>query len=163
MKTTVDHVGFGSIEFEENFWTGKKSVIQNGQPAPRVDKKTFALSDGERTQNCRVKGGFAYGARLITEDGEEISLVPPLAWYEYLLCAFTIMFYSVWSNSVALCNIFPVLGGIAGAFIAGGCIGIGFAFSRMVRSEGIKALIWVGAFFATMLLNSAIAVCIIIA
>ena len=163
MKTTVDHIGFGSIEFEENFWSGRKSVVQNGQPAPRVDKKTFALSDGERTQNCRVKGGFAYGARLITEDGEEITLVPPLAWYEYLFCALAIVLYSVWSNSVALCNIFPVLGGIAGAFIAGGCIGIGFAFSRMVRSEGIKVLIWVGALVATMLLNSAIAVCIIIA
>lgn len=163
MKTTVDHVGFGSIEFEESFWSGRKSVVQNGQPAPRVAKRTFALSDGERTQNCRVKGGFAYGARLITEDGEEIALVPPLAWYEYLFCALAIVLYSVWSNSVALCNIFPVLGGIVGAFIAGGCIGIGFAFSRMVRSEGIKVLIWVGAFVATMLLNSAIAVCIIIA
>ena len=138
------------------------------RPAAR-SKYRGAPMTGEEIRAAFDRASKLIAARLneviaqITEDGEEITLVPPLAWYEYLFCALAIVLYSVWSNSVALCNIFPVLGGIAGAFIAGGCIGIGFAFSRMVRSEGIKVLIWVGALVATMLLNSAIAVCIIIA
>ena len=45
MLSSVHHVGYGLIEYEENFWNGKKALYVNGVELTRQKKNEFILTD----------------------------------------------------------------------------------------------------------------------
>jgi hypothetical protein len=151
MKTTVHHLGFGTIDYEESFWTGARTLVQNGKKLEKRGKNEYLLSDGEREHRATLKGGLFAGVYLETEDGERIAFTPALAWYEIVFAVVILAFMVVWGNSVKLCSIIPVLGGALGGGITGVCIALGILFSKKTERAAIKLLIWLGVLVAAFL------------
>ena len=114
MKITKEHAEYGLIVFEENVWTGKKKLSINGKPLQKVGKTTFT---GEGGKTVFLKGNYFAGCRLQL-DKEEIVLTPALKWYEIVLSVIPLALILVWGNSVALCSIVPVVGGLIGGVVS---------------------------------------------
>lgn len=129
MKVTVNHPVHGEIVFEENFWTGKKKLSVNGKKFQKVGKKTFA---GEGDKTFFLEGNFLTGNRL-QAGNEEIVLTPALKWYEVVLSVLPFLLILIWGNSVALCNIVPVVGGAIG-----GGMGAIFGMANVMLIKSVK-------------------------
>ena len=160
MKTTVHHIGFGTIEYEESFFTGRPTLFQNGRALEKQEKRVYLLWDGERAQRCRLVGNSLWGARLVTEDGESITLTPAYRWYEITLAVLVLAIMVVWGNSRTLCSLVPVVGGAIGGCVTGVCIGLGLVFTKAVKRPWAKILVWLGTLCVAFLLCMLIGVLI---
>lgn len=65
---------------EQNFWTGKMTLLVDGEEIAKKDKKSFYI-DGK---SYKVKGGVLTGASLEDLSGEKI-LLHKNKWWESLL------------------------------------------------------------------------------
>lgn len=140
MKEIVQHPTYGEIVYEENAFTGKTKLTVNGVEAPQGAKKTFAI--GEKI--VTVKGNSMFGVKIITDD-EEIRVIPAPLWYEVILALLPILFLETWGNVVALCRIFPVVGGAVGGAL-GAFFGLGgLIFMKTTKSPLNKVLFGIGA------------------
>lgn len=63
MQQTVMHDSIGKIEYNENFWTGKKTLSINDVPLQKISKKDFMLPSGEQVSVC---GNYLTGSYLQT-------------------------------------------------------------------------------------------------
>ena len=149
MKTSIHHVGYGQIEYEENLFTGKKSVSVNGVKLKKQKKNRFDFDYYGIQTPCQVKGGFVSGARLyIGEDILELS--KPSKWYEVALSVFICVFVLLWGNLPALYNLFPMIGGAFGGAIAGFGMFMSLIWMRSIKKVILKILAWLLVFVATV-------------
>lgn len=119
MKTSITHPTCGTICYEENIWTGKKTIQINGQMLEKGrNKKTFLWNTGATTEEVLVKGSFVGGLTL-TIGQQSITVVEKPTAAEYLLSALPLLLMLIWGNSVALCSIVPVIGGAIGGAMGG--------------------------------------------
>lgn len=137
MKQALQHEKYGEIVYEENFWTGKKSIAINGVSLTKVTKKEYQMSDGT---TVTITGNFLQGASLII-DSEIIRLTPKWKWYEMILFVLPFALIMVWGNVVELCKIVPVVGGAIGGAISGLTSFIGLFLMRSVKPWWLKVLI----------------------
>ncbi len=151
MKASIHHVGYGQIEYNENFWTGKRELSVGGQSLLKKKKNVYELNSENGILECRIKGSFLTGATLCI-DQDVIQLSEPCKWYEIfcsvLICAFVL----IWGNAPALCKIFPIVGGAIGGGICGMTACMNLFLMRETKKVGFKLLIWLGMFVATILL-----------
>ena len=162
MKYTVIHDVYGEICCEESFWTSAKTITINGVPLKRVGKPkygnfTYEYETDEGIKEVTAKGAFTSGINL-TIDGETIRIAKRAAWYEIALCALMLTVMLVWSNSVYLCSIFPVLGG----GIGGGLNAI-FALTALLamkstKNIALKIAVWLAVFIGALILNFVLAI-----
>lgn len=145
MKQTIQHETYGEILFEENIWTGKKSVSIGGIALEKIAKKEFKLPDGGA---AIIKGGFLQGA-VLSVNGEDIRLTPKIKWYEVLLCVWPFILTIVWGNVPALCAIVPIVGGAIGGAIGGVFCVLGLYGIRSVKPIWLKILIALASFGVT--------------
>ena len=99
--TTPDGVHYAYIE---SIWAGKKTLIVNGIPAEKLNKREFKV--GEET--IIIKGSFITGVKLLLKDGHEIVLCKN-KWYEWILIMLPFAYISL-----------GVLGGGIGGGLSGG-------------------------------------------
>ncbi len=147
MKEFVQHPIYGEIVYNENFWTGKKTLTINGVCAQPVSKKEFT-AEGRKFV---IIGNSLMGVKIhIDNDIVEVSSKPK--WYEIVFAVLPLIFLLTWGNSVALCSIFPVVGGAIGGAL--GAIGSMTSLLLMKKSKSLltKLLIGIGAFVATVLI-----------
>lgn len=137
MKFTIQHERLGELTCEENFWTGKKNLYINGQKLDNPAKNVFQTPEGE---TITLKSNFFRGTTA-NIGSESIVLVAPCKWYEYILSLLPFLLIMVWGNSVALCEIIPVVGGAIGGLISGLCVGINLVACRKVKNIFLKILI----------------------
>lgn len=156
MLTVVNHPVYGEIAYEEGFWTGKKTLMVNRVVAQKISKKEFWI-DGKAGV---IKGNYAFGATLCI-GGENIVLSPKLKWYEILLAVLPIIFVLTWGNIVALCKIFPVVGGAIGGAIGGFLSALSPFLMRRVKSPLFRVLIGLGVLIATVLITHLVALLIL--
>lgn len=147
MKTVTQHERLGTIVYEESFWTGKKKITWNGFELEKQDKKTFAWYNGVEWRTAKLKGNFLAGVKIYIEE-ECIQLVPPVKWYEIVCSMLIIIFNLVWGNSVALCSIFPIVGGALGGGISGALAVFCILFMKYCKKVGVKLAVWFGMFLA---------------
>ncbi len=114
MKEVIQHEKLGEIVYEENFWTGKKSLQVNGVRLQKTNKKTFVTESGEYYV---INGNYIQGAVLAAGE-ETVRLTQPVKWYEIVLSVLPFLLIMVWGNVVALCEIVPVVGGLIGGGIS---------------------------------------------
>ena len=156
MKASVHHVGYGQIEYDENFWTGKRELTIGGQKLLKKKKNVYMLNDENGELECRIKGSFLTGATLYIEQ-DVIQLSAPCKWYEICCSVFIFAFVLTWGNSPSLCKIFPIVGGAIGGGISGMTTCMNLFLMRETKKVSFKLLIWLGMFLGT------IAVCFLIA
>lgn len=145
MKQTIQHEKYGEILYNENFWTGKKSLSMNGAPLTKISKKEFQTANGV---TGTVTGSFLSGACL-SIGGETIRLTPKITWYEIVLCLLPFILIMIWGNVVELCLIVPVVGGAIGGAISGMLSVVSLFVMRSVKPVWAKILIGIGFVGAT--------------
>lgn len=156
MKASTHHVGYGQIEYNENFWTGKRELTVGGEKLLKKKKNIYTLNSENGDLDCRIKGSFLTGATLYI-DQDVIQLSEPCKWYEIFCSVLIFAFVLTWGNIPQLCMIIPIVGGAIG----GGISGLGACMSlflmRRTKKIGLKLLVWLGMFLGT------IVVCFLIA
>ncbi len=149
MKQFVSHPVIGEILCEESFWTGKKTIFINGKQLEKIRKNTFKLP-GDDTDTRYIFSGSLFYSATLESNGEIAVLSEKPRWYETLLSALTVIFNLVWGNSVALCAIFPIIGGAVGGGVSA-AIGCASLFLMKKQSEPWKkVLIGLGMFAASV-------------
>ena len=58
MKASTHHVGYGQIEYTENFWTGKRELAIGGQKLLKKKKNVYTFNSENGNLDCRIKGSF---------------------------------------------------------------------------------------------------------
>ncbi len=74
MREVIQHEKLGEIVYEENFWTGKKSLQVNGVRLQKTNKKTFVTESGEYYV---INGNYIQGAVLAAGE-ETVRLTQPV-------------------------------------------------------------------------------------
>lgn len=147
MRLVIEHADHGIIEYDESFWTGKKSLYINGAPLQKVSKKVFVTPAGER---MTVEGNYLTGS-YISSGTDRIQLAPAVKWYEVVLSLLPFVFILIWGNSVSLCEIVPVIGGGIGGFISGVMSVTNLFLIKSVKPVWLKIFITAGMFAGTFL------------
>lgn len=150
MRSTVEHIGYGKIEYKESFWSGKKEITVDGQSLTKKSKNLFVLQTENETLECRVKGTALFGCTLHI-DKDIITVTEPCKWYEIVCSALICIFILVWGNVPALCEIFPIIGGAIGGAICGCTACANVLLMKQTKNVALKLLIWLGIFAITVL------------
>ena len=82
MKSISQTTDGRKVEYEESFWTGKKSIKIDGNQLIKLGKKVFVLDE----KKYELNGNFIFGATLSSSD-EKIVLVKKLNVLEWILVA----------------------------------------------------------------------------
>lgn len=138
MQKVIQHPTCGRIVYDENIWTGKKSLTVDGRAWQKKDKTTFLFQEGENILVATLKGSVLTGVTLSIQ-GERIAIVPKPSVLDWILALLPFLVNIVWSNSVELCSIIPVVGGALGGALNGVAIVIGMNMIREKR--GIQKLL----------------------
>lgn len=160
MREIVQHEKYGTIEYDENFLTGKKVIKINGVQLEKRGKNIFTFHDGEKFTTCSVSGNYLIGVKLAV-DGQKIQLVKPLTWWEGVLAGIMLVFFIVWGNVTALCEMLPLAGGAIGGAITGFMTFSAMICMKLVKQTWAKPLIWLAFAGATLGINYGIALAIL--
>lgn len=157
MKEVIQHPVYGEIIYNESIWSGKKTLTVNGICAQKVSKKEF-LIDGKK---ALVNGNELTGVHLYI-DGETVELLPKPKWYEVVLAILPFMFLMVWGNNVALCSIFPVVGGAIGGGLGGLALVLSLLFMKKSKSVASKLAVGISTFIITIVVAYILAIALIL-
>lgn len=58
MRATMQHENYGTIVYEESFWTGRKSLYLKGVSFQKVEKKRFEGRIGEEIVSAELVGSI---------------------------------------------------------------------------------------------------------
>lgn len=108
MKITINNEQTKNKElyYEENFWTGKKTIKYNGVILTKVKRNLYEYKDGDISEQFEVKGNQLVGI-TINLFGETIEVARKLTWYEIVMSILVFV----------PCILFGAIGGaIGGAF-----------------------------------------------
>ena len=151
MKASTHHVGYGQIEYNENFWTGKRELAIGGQKLLKKKKNVYTFNSETGNLDCRIKGSFLTGATLHI-DQDVIQLSESCKWYEIFCSVLIFAFVLIWGNVPSLCRIIPIVGGAIGGGISGLGACVSLFLMKRTKNAGLKLLVWLGMFVATILL-----------
>lgn len=141
MKKIVNHEKYGEFVYEESNFLGKVSLTLNGNELTKMDKKSFQLFvNDEPPKTVNVKGSLLMGATLEIEN-ETVTVTEKPKWYEIVLALIPFLLVLVWGNSVSLCEIVPVVGGLIGGAISALLAFSCFVVMRNIRSVVLKILV----------------------
>ena len=137
MKEIIQHEKYGTIEFSEGNLVANRTITVNGQVLTKKSNKQFYLDDGT---SVKVIGGLFSGVKLDI-GGDIVQVSNPGTWYELAIYITGLVFLIVWSNSVALCSIIPMIGGAIGGILFAIPAVIGFSFSVKQKNPVLKLII----------------------
>ena len=157
MKIIQEHQNH-KILYVESFWTGKKTLMIDDEQLNTLSKTSFISKDGTQ---YNLTGNFLKGEKL-EFNGETISIIPPVKWYEVVLSILIFIFILIWGNSVKLCNIIPLVGGAIGGAISGALSVTNLIEMKSIKPVWGKILVFVGFFAINFLVCYLIAMLILL-
>ena len=160
MKVIVENKKYGIIEYNENFWTGKKEIYVDGRLLKKQTKDKYVYRTDEEELVVRIKGNYLSGVTLTIID-TYVEIIPKTTPVEYILAILPLIFVIVWGNSPYLCSIFPVVGGAIGGGIAGLIGAVGILFMKKTKSVIEKILVGLVALAVAVLTCFIVAVSIL--
>jgi len=89
--------------YQENDWTGKRTLTYDGTPFTMVNRSNFKLENGGEISTVTIKGN-SFSGLSVNLFGNDVEVIKKLAWYE---CVMAILVF-------APCCIFGVIGGLCG-------------------------------------------------
>lgn len=160
MKVIINNEKYGTIEYNENFWTGKKEIYVDGKLFKKKTKDKYVYQTDEEELVVRIKGNYLSGVNLTIID-TYVEVIPKTTAIEYILAILPLIFVIVWGNSPYLCSIFPVVGGAIGGGIAGLVGALGILFMKKTNSLIRKILVGLIAFAIAVLICFIVVVAIL--
>ena len=141
MQATVQHEKYGTITYEENFWTGKRELSINQIPLVRKKKprNTFVWQNGDEEIVVTVKGSYVLGTILLIGE-DRIALTPSPLWYEIVLAVLSCVSAFLW------------IGGAVGGAIGGAAFAASFYFIKEAKTVKAKVIIGIAMIIATNVL-----------
>lgn len=118
MDKTIRHPVYGVIRYDENIWTGKRTLAINGTILRKAKKNIYTLGEGESAIPVTLKGNALTGVSVMVQ-GQEIVILPKPSALEYILSFLPFALIIIWSNNPVLCSIIPVVGGAIGGAVGG--------------------------------------------
>ena len=146
MKEIFNHPTYGEIIYDENIWTGAKTLTIGGVPAVKISKRAFIYGE----EQVFLSGNILTGVKL-TIGGEIIKIVKAPSWYETIFIILPFVFIMVWGSSPALCAIFPIVGGMIGGLIGGIAAVVSLVLMKKTGSPLKKVLIGLGVLVGAIL------------
>ena len=137
MKEIIQHEKYGTIEFSEGTVLGNREIVINGQPLTKKSNKVFYLADNTMV---KVEGNLFTGVKL-NIDGEMVQITPAGKWYELAIYIAGFVLLMVWSNSIPLLTILPMIGGGIGGLLYAIPAVLGFSVSVKQKNPILKATI----------------------
>lgn len=142
--------GLGNLVYEENFWTGKRTVKLNGVTLEKRNKTTFAGEVEGESVVANLYGNWFTG--LDIECGEhKVNVIPKTLPMEYFFFIVIFMLDIIWGNSIELCKIVPVVGGAIGGAISGFGGVLTLIYSKQTNDKSNKLMIGISGIIATFL------------
>ena len=155
MKASVYHEFYGEIVYFENVWTGKTEIMIGGMALEKVGKKSYLLPTPEGKIPVGIRGNMLTSVQL-TIGTVTVTVVDKPTWYEYVLAILPFVSVMIWSSSVTLCSIIPVIGGVIGGAICGAFMIVSLVSMKKCRNTVNRILVGLGVVVA------AFAVCAIL-
>jgi len=153
MKVTINNEQTNNkvLEFEESFWTGKRTIIYDGVVLTKIKRNIYEYRKDDIVEQFVVKGNQLIGV-TINMFGQTVEILRKLLWYEIVL-----------SLSIFVsCLIFGIVAKnvIASAFVGG--IGGGLAFTnaiiiRQIDKWYLKVIISIQILTISLLLSYIVA------
>ena len=156
MKIIKIHEQLGTIEYNENFWTGKRTIKINDIVLKKV-KKNIYTSEG---YDAVVTGSLLSGI-VLKANGIYISIYGKPSTYEFVLAFLPLIFVIIWGNIPHLCSIFPIVGGAIGGAISGAFGAASLMLMNAQTKLRNKLLISFVSFIATVLVCYLVAIVIL--
>lgn len=140
MKISKEIENIGTVCYQENVLSGKKSLSVDGEKLTKVSKKEFEYTNAETVTRFTIEGNALQGVNVVV-NGQKYEFLQKTAWYEYIVAFIGFVFILVWGNVPALCAIMPVVGGAIGGLI--GALGavLGIYMMRASNKPAIRLLI----------------------
>ena len=157
MKEIIQHEKYGTIEFSEGTVLGNREIIINGQPLTKKSNKVFYRADNTAV---KVEGNLFTGVKL-NIDGEMVQITPAGKWYELAIYIAGFVLLMVWSNSIALCSIIPMVGGAIGGLLYAIPAVLGFSVSVKQKNPILKATICLCSVLLGLILCAIVGVAIV--
>lgn len=149
MKKEINHSEFGKIVYNENIWTGKRSISINGKQLTKISKTSYKMNlENEAGYYVNIEGNMFKGTCLKIK-GKTVLISPATKWYEYILGFMPLALVLIWGNSRALCEIIPIVGGAIGGAIGGVFTVLSIVFMKETKKAVLKLLIGIGCLAAT--------------
>ena len=128
MKVTINNEQTNNklLEYEETFWTGKRTIIYNGVALTKIKRNDYEYRQDGIVEQFIIKGNQLIGVG-INMFGKTVEIVRKLLWYEIVLSMLIFM----------SCLVFGMITKtvIASAFVGG--IGGGLAFTNAITIRQI--------------------------
>lgn len=152
---------YGTITYEESFWTGKKTLYINNEELEKYCKNIYVHKDNDGTEiTVVIKGNLYTGLSLIINN-EKVEISPKLKWYEMIFSLLPFVLIMIWGNVPSLCAIFPIVGGAIGGIVGGIATILTGAFIRKTDNLIFKFAISLIATVASFLICFVIALLIL--
>ena len=136
MRLEKEHELIGKIEYTESFWTGRRNITVNGIALNRINNKNFEHDDLKAT----VMGSILSGI-VINVNGTYVTMCNKSTPLEYVLAFIPLVLIIIWGNSPKLCSIIPVVGGMLGGAISGGCGACALIFMKLQKKTISKIIV----------------------
>lgn len=151
MENNVFIDGVGNMVVKISAFTGKVTVLVNGEKLKKVEKNRYYLEINNKQIDVRVFANYFKGVYAIV-NGQEYFIDHGASWYEYVLAFFPLVFDMIWGNVTILCAIFPVVGGLIGGAISGLFAILNCYLMRQVKKPLAKVLIGIAVDIVTILI-----------
>lgn len=157
MSITIPHAKYGTLVYDENIWTGKRTLYCNDTPCLKLSRNTFRMDDGTV---ATLKGSTLTGVKLLL-GAETIQVSAPAKWYEYVLALLPFVFDMIWGNIPATLKIFPIVSGAIGGIICAVAAVLSFFLMRKTEKWWLKVLIGIAVGAVAVLICYAIALALL--
>ncbi|MBR2024631.1 MAG: hypothetical protein IKA02_02340 [Clostridia bacterium] len=137
MKEIIEHEKYGTIEFSEGNIIGNRQITINGEKLTKKSQKEFYLADG---RSATVTGSLFTGIKL-NIGSDVIQITNAGKWYELTIYILGFVLLIVWSNSIPLLTILPMIGGGIGGLLYAIPAITGFSFSVKQKNPILKTTI----------------------
>lgn len=157
MSITIPHAKYGTLVYDENIWTGKRTLLCNNTPCTKLGRNSFQMEDGTV---ATLKGSTLTGVKLLL-GGETIQVSAPAKWYEYALALLPFVFDMIWGNIPAAIEMFPIVSGAIGGLICAVGAVLSFFLMRKTSKWWLKVIIGIAVGAVAILICYAIALAIL--
>ncbi len=158
MREIIQNEKYGTIEFYEGNFIANRQISINGQLLTKKSNKQFYLADGK---SVKVVGSIFSGVKLDIE-GDLVQITNSGKWYELSIIIAGFIFLMVWSNSLALVSILPMVGGAIGGFLYALAAVLGFSVSVKQKNPILKATITLCSVLLGLILCTIVGVLIVL-